>query len=61
MKDVAIYGATKHSVTTITENLREFMGIKELPIRVTVIYLFLFLQRLYEYIHPLVVSNTGFD
>jgi len=39
MKDISIYSATKHSVTLITENLRELMGMKDLPIRVTVIYI----------------------
>jgi len=38
LKDVSVYSATKHSVTTITEYLRELMGMKNLPIRVTVIY-----------------------
>jgi len=41
MKDISVYGATKHSVTAITECLRELMGMKNLPIRVTVIYKFL--------------------
>ncbi|CAH1708924.1 unnamed protein product [Aphis gossypii] len=35
MKDISVYGATKHSVTSITEYLRELMGMKNLPIRVT--------------------------
>ncbi|XP_060842512.1 farnesol dehydrogenase-like [Rhopalosiphum padi] len=35
LKDVSVYSATKHSVTTITEYLRELMGMKNLPIRVT--------------------------
>ncbi|KAL5243139.1 hypothetical protein ACI65C_010549 [Semiaphis heraclei] len=35
MKDISMYAATKYSVTSITENLRELMGMKDLPIRVT--------------------------
>ncbi|CAI6370851.1 unnamed protein product [Macrosiphum euphorbiae] len=35
MKDIAIYSATKHTVTIITESLRELMGMKNLPVRVT--------------------------
>ncbi|XP_008178170.1 uncharacterized protein LOC100168880 isoform X2 [Acyrthosiphon pisum] len=35
MKDISVYTATKHSVTSITENLRELMAMKGLPIRVT--------------------------
>lgn len=35
MKDVAIYSATKFSVTAITESLRELMCQQNLPIRVT--------------------------
>ncbi|CAH1725315.1 farnesol dehydrogenase-like [Aphis gossypii] len=35
MKDIAIYTATKHAVTEITESLRELLGMKNLPIRVT--------------------------
>ncbi|XP_026809481.1 farnesol dehydrogenase-like [Rhopalosiphum maidis] len=35
LKDISIYGATKHSITTITEYLRELTGMKNLPIRVT--------------------------
>ncbi|KAF0772247.1 farnesol dehydrogenase-like [Aphis craccivora] len=35
MKDIAIYTATKHTVTEITESLRELLGMKNLPIRVT--------------------------
>ncbi|XP_060868227.1 farnesol dehydrogenase-like [Metopolophium dirhodum] len=35
MKDISVYTATKHSVTSITENLRELMGMKGLPIRIT--------------------------
>jgi len=38
MKDISVYTATKHSVTSITDNLRELMGMKDLPIRVTVIF-----------------------
>ncbi|KAL4121351.1 hypothetical protein QTP88_013880 [Uroleucon formosanum] len=35
MKDISVYTATKQSVTSITKNLRELMGMKGLPIRVT--------------------------
>ncbi|XP_060854770.1 farnesol dehydrogenase-like [Rhopalosiphum padi] len=35
MKDISVYSATKHSVTAITEYLRELMGMKNLPVRVT--------------------------
>ncbi|KAF0750384.1 farnesol dehydrogenase-like isoform X2 [Aphis craccivora] len=35
MKDISVYGATRHSVTAITECLRELMGMTILPIRVT--------------------------
>ncbi|XP_060868890.1 farnesol dehydrogenase-like [Metopolophium dirhodum] len=35
MKDIAVYTATKHTVTIITESLRELMGMKNLPVRVT--------------------------
>ncbi|XP_022175344.1 farnesol dehydrogenase-like [Myzus persicae] len=35
MKDISVYAATKQSITSITDNLRELMGMKELPIRVT--------------------------
>ncbi|CAI6347523.1 unnamed protein product [Macrosiphum euphorbiae] len=35
MKDLSIYSATKLCVTSITENLRELLGMKNLPIRVT--------------------------
>ncbi|XP_060868443.1 farnesol dehydrogenase-like [Metopolophium dirhodum] len=35
VKDISVYGATKHSITSITESLRELMGMKDLPIRVT--------------------------
>ncbi|XP_026809482.1 farnesol dehydrogenase-like [Rhopalosiphum maidis] len=35
MKDISMYSATKFSITTITDNLRELMGMKNLPIRVT--------------------------
>jgi len=35
LKDIAIYSATKCSVTGITESLRELMGMKNLSIRVT--------------------------
>lgn len=38
MKDIAIYSATKFSVTAITENLRELMCMQNLPIRVTVTF-----------------------
>lgn len=37
MKDITVYGATKFSVTAITESLRELMCVQNLPIRVTVI------------------------
>lgn len=41
MKDVTVYSATKFSVTSITESLRELMCQQNLPIRVTVInYIF---------------------
>ncbi|XP_022165317.1 farnesol dehydrogenase-like [Myzus persicae] len=35
MKDISVYVATQHSVTSMTDNLRELMGMKNLPIRVT--------------------------
>ncbi|XP_015371926.1 PREDICTED: dehydrogenase/reductase SDR family member 11-like [Diuraphis noxia] len=35
MKDISVYSATKHCVTSITNDLRELMGMKGLPIRVT--------------------------
>jgi len=41
MKDISVYSATKQSITSITDNLRELMGMKDLPVRVTVIYLLL--------------------
>lgn len=41
MKDFSGYSSTKFSVTALTEYLREFMNMKNLPIRVTVVYLFI--------------------
>ncbi|XP_025197264.1 farnesol dehydrogenase-like [Melanaphis sacchari] len=35
IKDFSVYSATKHAVTVITESLREFLGMKDLPVRVT--------------------------
>ncbi|NP_001153866.1 short-chain dehydrogenase/reductase-like [Acyrthosiphon pisum] len=35
VKDFSVYCATKHTVTIITESLRELMGMKNLPVRVT--------------------------
>lgn len=35
MKDISVYSATKHCVTTISNYLKELMGMKNLPIRVT--------------------------
>ncbi|XP_025194727.1 farnesol dehydrogenase-like, partial [Melanaphis sacchari] len=34
-KDMSVYSASKHGITAITEYLRELMGMKNLPIRVT--------------------------
>ncbi|KAL4131045.1 hypothetical protein QTP88_008402 [Uroleucon formosanum] len=35
MKDITVYSATKHTVTVISESLRELLGMKNLPVRVT--------------------------
>ncbi|CAI6351865.1 unnamed protein product [Macrosiphum euphorbiae] len=35
LKDFSVYGSTKFSVTALTEYLREFMTMENLPIRVT--------------------------
>ncbi|XP_060841752.1 farnesol dehydrogenase-like [Rhopalosiphum padi] len=35
MKDFSVYGSTKFSVTALSEYLREFMSMENLPIRVT--------------------------
>jgi len=42
MKDFSVYGPTKFSVIALTEYLREFMSMENLPIRVTVVYVFIF-------------------
>jgi len=52
MKDFSVYGSTKFSVTALSEYLREFMSMENLPIRVTVRYLFdlyLTIFKSYEY------------
>lgn len=42
MNEFSVYGSTKFSVTAFTEYLREFMSMENLPIRVTIVYLFIF-------------------
>lgn len=41
MANMSVYSATKFSSVSITESLRELLALQMLPIRVTVICLFL--------------------